>query len=358
MNEELWNSTVKKNSKFKIQNIAHLVRKCFFIVVCFFLQPCIHAQVKWTNVDADFQPLPENFHVYKTTDSLHGRPFIAYYAEAALKDKHLVFTADTTRDRRITPKQFYEKDDHPLLVVNTSFFSYETNRSLNVVIRKGKMVCYNNHTIPMKGKDTFQYRHPFTGAIGIDKKRKADVAWLFTDSAAKYPYALQASYPASKDSVRTFSFETADLNTAIVEGGYSGKHGASFSMLKKWKMRTAVGGGPVLVQRGEVNISNNDELKFGGKAIDDKHPRTCMGYTKDGRLIVLVIQGRYKGIAEGADLKEEAQLLKDIGCEEALNLDGGGSSCMLINGKETIKPSEKGEERPVPAVFIIKAASH
>ena len=119
-------------------------------------------------------------------------------------------------------------------------------------------------------------------------------------------------------------------------------------------MQTAVGGGPVLLQNGSIKITSEAELKFTGKAINDKHPRTCMSYTNDGRLIVMAIQGRFPGVAEGATLTQEAELLKGIGCVEALNLDGGGSSCLLINGKETIKPSEKGVERPVPAVFLIK----
>jgi exopolysaccharide biosynthesis protein len=119
-------------------------------------------------------------------------------------------------------------------------------------------------------------------------------------------------------------------------------------------MNTAVGGGPVLLQNGEIKITNEEELKFAGKAINDKHPRTAMGYTKDGKLIILVTQGRYPGIAEGATLNDEAQILKDLGCREALNLDGGGSSCMLINGKNTITPSEKEIQRPVPAVFLIQ----
>ncbi|MFN9783889.1 MAG: phosphodiester glycosidase family protein, partial [Sphingobacteriales bacterium] len=38
---------------------------------------------------------------------------------------------------------------------------------------------------------------------------------------------------------------------------------------------------------------------------------------------------------------------------EALNLDGGGSSCLLVNGRETIKPSDKTGQRPVPAVLLI-----
>lgn len=119
-------------------------------------------------------------------------------------------------------------------------------------------------------------------------------------------------------------------------------------------MQTAVGGGPVLVQSGEISISNNQEIKFAGKAIDDKHPRSAMGYTKDDKLIFLAIEGRFPGKAEGATLTQTAQLLKDIGCIEALNLDGGGSSCLLINGKETITPSDKTGQRPIPAVFMVK----
>lgn len=118
-------------------------------------------------------------------------------------------------------------------------------------------------------------------------------------------------------------------------------------------MQTAVGGGPVLLQKSEIRITNNEEKRFAGKAINDKHPRTAMGYTKDGKLIIMAVQGRMPGIAEGASLVHLAKMLDDIGCEEALNLDGGGSSCMLINGKETIAPSDK-VQRPIPAVFLIQ----
>ena len=54
----------------------------------------------------------------------------------------------------------------------------------------------------------------------------------------------------------------------------------------------------------------------------------------------------------GASLPQAAQLMAEIGCVEALNLDGGGSSCMLVNGKEAIRPSDK-VERAVPGVFVI-----
>ena len=327
--------------------------KIFFLAATLFLFSVpAFAQLKWQNVDSLYQPLPRSVHVYKTTDSMFdGKPNVAYYVIADLKDKHLLFDVDTTYKRRLTPTQFYEKNNKPLLVVNCTFFSFETNQNLNVVMDDSRLVGYNIHTINGRGKDTFTYRHPFGSAIGISKKRKADIAWLLTDSTMKkYPLASQWPWDAKKDSIRSFDVSKVVYQTSVLTTPHGGKLSPSF---RKWKMKTAVGGGPVILQDGEVRVSNNEEMKFAGKAINDKHPRTAMGYTKDGKLIILMVEGR-NTVAHGATLGQEAQILKDLGCWEALNLDGGGSSCMLVNGKETIKPSDKEGQRAVPAVFIIK----
>ena len=125
------------------------------------------AQLNWQNVDSLYQPLPPSVHIFRTTDQLDGKPNNAYYLVADLRDKKLDFTVDTTYKRRLSPSQFYTKNNNPLLVVNTTFFSFATDQNLNVVIRDGKLVSYNIHTIPGKGKDTLTYRHPFGSAIGI-----------------------------------------------------------------------------------------------------------------------------------------------------------------------------------------------
>ena len=299
------------------------------------------AQLKWTKVDSLFQPLPASVHVYYTNDSLDGKPNIAYYVSAELKDKKLDFTTQTGNGKRYTPSQYYEENGKPLLVMNCTFFEFVHNSNQNIVMKDGNMLACQVHSIPGRGKDTLTYRHAFGSAIGIDKKRKADIAWLYTDSSVVYPYASQDVIANFKDSI------THPSKQLMLSKG-------SF---KKWKMQTAVGGGPVLVKDGEIQVTNNEELKFGGKAINDKHPRTAMGYTKDGKLIFMVIAGRTPNKYEGATLTQEAQMLKDIGCIEALNLDGGGSSSLLINGKQTIIPSDKeggkAVERAVPAVVII-----
>lgn len=305
----------------------------FLIVFSSFLSTNVNAQTKWNLVDSAFGPLPKGFHVYKTTDSIDGKPNIAFYAIARLKNKRVQFTTDTTLNRRLTPTKFYERNDRPLLVVNGTFFSFETNQNLNIVIKDHKILSYNVRRIRQKA-DTAKFvnENIVRGGFGISNKRRADIAWLVADTSSALARAWQLPVQ------NTNGYDSSKLP----------------QQSKAWKMKTAIAGGPVLVQNNAVSVSGEQERMFTGKAILDKHPRTVIGYTADGKMIVMVIQGRTPGTAEGATLTQAAKLMVDLGCVEALNLDGGGSSCMLINGKETIMPSDKGLQRPVPAVFLIK----
>lgn len=296
------------------------------------------APLHWRKADSAYGPLPASAHVYYCDDSLNGFPFVAWYASVRLKDKSLQFTAQTGQGKRFTPRQYYQLEQFPLLVVNCTFFSFTTNQNFNVVIRDGKMLAYNILSLKGTGPDSLLYYYPTRSAIGIDRRRRADVAWLFTDSSRRWPYAFEERPVVAKglDSAPTI-YSLNDIEW------------------KWWKMRTAVGGGPVLIHDGKIFITDQQEQLFPGSGREgDHHPRTAMGYTRDGRLIVLAIQGRTPGVAAGVTLQEEAQILFNLGCYEALNLDGGGSTCLLINGKETIHPSDKTGERPVPAVFLVK----
>jgi hypothetical protein len=196
-------------------------------------------------------------------------------------------------------------------------------------------MAYNVSALKSKKTDSFYY--PTRSAIGITKSRRADVAWLFTDTAEVYPYAFEGDPLLAAGTNPDPSFK--DLHT--------------HEKWRRWKMETAIGGGPVLVHNHKIRVTNKEEQMF-ADGEKDKHPRTAMGYTRDRKLIILIVQGRFPGEAEGVTLKEEAEILLNLGCVEALNLDGGGSSSLLVNGKQTIKPSDKGQERPVPGVFIIK----
>jgi hypothetical protein len=216
-------------------------------------------------------------------------------------------------------------------------------------MKDGQIVSWNQHSVPGRGKDTFTYNHALASAIGISKKRKADVAWTYTESIYRWPVAFEKNPMQQRDSINTVSKYHFASSLHHAPTGKKKK-----GIVEKWKMETAVGGGPVLLHDGVIRITNNQESKFSGKAITTNIPALRWVITKNGKLIILVVQGRFKDTAEGATLTQEAQILKDIGCWEALNLDGGGSTCLLVNGIETIKPSDKEGERPVPAVFIVK----
>jgi exopolysaccharide biosynthesis protein len=244
---------------------------------------------------------------------------------------------DTTFRRRLTPSQYFTRNEQPFVVVNCSFFEFVQNRNVNLIVQNNKMVGYDTPAVSRKGKDTMTYVHTLGSAFGIFKNGKMDIAFNYNDSGMAVPFVMQSVYTPMIDSVRRLNINHPSL-----------------SGLKPWKVKHAFGGGPVLVQDGQVKISNNEEKKFAGKAITDKHPRTAIGYTKDGTMIILAVQGRMKGLAEGATLPQMAKIMVDLGCVEAMNLDGGGSSCMLVNGKETIKPSDPSGQRPVPAVLVIK----
>ena len=292
---------------------------------------------KWAAVDADFGPLPASMHVFRANDSLKGRPEIAYYVSVPLKDKSVLFTSQVGYGKRLRPSEYYQQEQQPLLVINTSFFSFKTNGNLNLVVKDGKMLAWNQPSRRHKGKDSVvSYIYTTRSALGISRKRKADVAWIFTDSSQPLPYAFEDAPVVAQGTDSIPQLEAMN-----------NKH------WRRWEMETAVGGGPVLVHDGKIRVTNEEEGLF-IKGEKDIHPRSAMGYTRDGRIIVLAVQGRTPGVASGVTLAEEAKVLFDLGCYEALNLDGGGSSCMLVNGKETIKPSDKEGERPVPAVFIIK----
>lgn len=320
-------------------------------VLCglFFFTVLAEAQPVWTNMDTLFEGLPSSVHVFRAQSPINGRPNIAWYVEADLNDRQLIFDTDTTFKRRLTPGGFYTKNDEPLVVVNGTFFSFTENRNLNLVMHKGRLLAYNVQSFSGRGADTFLYHKMTRSAIGISKKRQADVAWLYTDTALAFPVAFEDDPVFVKDSAADFN-----IGPYIIGKSKAGKNLAKAGIRKRWKMETAIGGGPVLVQNGKMRVTNNEERMFAGKAVNDLHPRTAMGYTANGKLIILVVEGRNPGTAEGASLTELANIFLDLGALEALNLDGGGSSCMLVQGKETIKPSDKQGQRAIPAVFMIK----
>ncbi len=75
-----------------------------------------------------------------------------------------------------------------------------------------------------------------------------------------------------------------------------------------------------------------------------RHPRTCVGIKPDGKVLILVVDGRIPEYSNGASLVDLVRLMQSYGAESALNLDGGGSSAMYTrNGGEYILRSRPAD---------------
>ena len=113
-----------------------------------------------------------------------------------------------------------------------------------------------------------------------------------------------------------------------------------------------VGGGPQLIKEARVAITFEDE-KISPKFVSDRHPRTAIARLKDGRVLIVTVDGRQPGVSAGMSLPELAVLLLEFGASEGINLDGGGSTTMVVNGKLVNKPSDQTGERPVSDAILM-----
>ena len=105
----------------------------------------------------------------------------------------------------------------------------------------------------------------------------------------------------------------------------------------------AAGGNFILLRDGQI--------PFSPKNTAPRHPRTMIGYN-DKEIIIAVVDGRQPGRSVGMTYHEQAQLMQRLGCTEALNLDGGGSTTCWVAGKVVNKPSGGMERRSANASLV------
>jgi len=120
------------------------------------------------------------------------------------------------------------------------------------------------------------------------------------------------------------------------------------------KIITATGGWGRIVHNGKNVAAFTDSIEGTfPKFSVTKHPRTGIGFSKDSTTLYLfTIDGRQES-SSGVSLKQFADIMIKEGVYQGLNLDGGGSTTMVINDKVVNKPSDKNGERPVGVSLVI-----
>ncbi|GGK61178.1 phosphodiester glycosidase family protein [Rufibacter glacialis] len=295
----------------------------------------LYAQYTWTqpaHLNAGLPPSVKVF--YSETPAAPGVvPLKMYYALVDLNDPNMefksVYGGGTGAGSGKTPDAWAALEKDPVYaVINGGFFNTTTYEALGAAVQDGKILAINAKS---SGGN-----YPTRSAFGILPGNIADIAWIYHVGAENTMYQYPNPNPVSQLTTRP---------TATYPAG-----------AERWPASTAIGAGPVLVHNGVKRMTKDEELMWASG--DNREPRTAIGRTADNKVILMVVEGRNDGISAGLTLPQMADVLVSIGAQEAMNLDGGGSSAMTVNGKWTIRPSDAGLQRPVPTALVLKRRTH
>lgn len=133
-------------------------------------------------------------------------------------------------------------------------------------------------------------------------------------------------------------------------------------LLTQWKLdqpaQELISGGPILLEDGKIRIQAQSEgfawsPQFLNHFCSKRHPRTLVGITAQNHLLLVVVDGHNPRLSLGFSLRESAHLLQSLGCRQGLNLDGGGSSTMVIRGRVVNHPSDPSGPRSIGDALLV-----
>lgn len=288
---------------------------------------------------------------------------------------------------RATPADMAAKTG-AIAVINGDFFSFEHGAPIGEMVRNGELI-----TTAARPRDVFAWgpkearlgladasasatpdggreiplesvNQPvgasgvalYTPVVGIAEVRKPNITAVLKipdapispsgTVTATFDYALPDATRTPVPAGRALLVATGDAIPRIA----SFRPGQRITLRVKtngfdWeRFENVIGGGNALVRGGEIAVDAK-AMGFGKEFIDERHPRSAVGRTASGDILIVAVDGR-QTCSLGATLVEMAGIMKRLGCIEAMNLDGGGSTALNLLGMTINRPSS-GAERPV-----------
>ncbi|MCK7558377.1 phosphodiester glycosidase family protein [Chitinophaga sedimenti] len=284
---------------------------------------------EWTKATTLMSGFPEGVEVYRRTTAFNGKAMNAY---CVVFDPAVAEFKPVVADKNKKSSAYYaEETGTKYACINAGFFG--TNVSYSLVKYNGAISAVNIRSLnrPYNGASTPYY--PTRAAFGLTASGAPQVSWVYHVGTTVY------SYPSPSPNELNKAPEAVPSAT-FPSGGAA------------WNVTSAIGGSPVLIYNNSIRITDKEELID----IDNtsSRARSAIGYTATGKVIVLAVEGGNTAGGIGLNLAEVADLMKSMGCTGAINLDGGGSTYMMVNGQQTVKPSDAAGERAVMSAIIIK----
>jgi exopolysaccharide biosynthesis protein len=148
--------------------------------------------------------------------------------------------------------------------------------------------------------------------------------------------------PPALSAIRRGARLTLDVLYDPIDGDAAAWHGA----------RDIVGGAGLLIKDARP-IDDWSVETFAKGFAELRHPRTMIGTSADGAIWLVTVDGRQPSRSVGMTLVELRDFARRLGLANALNLDGGGSTTMWVEGQIVNSPSDAAGERPVSDALIV-----
>jgi exopolysaccharide biosynthesis protein len=209
---------------------------------------------------------------------------------------------------------------------------------------------------------------------GINRQRTADDVVIYTPEFQRSTLTDENGDEYVVTKVTVTSINESRGNTSIPKNGYivsvSGNRRAQIKAALKPGVKTScvsaspkkanaekakvdiTNGIPILVSNGKLDITWEQE-KASRSFAEIRHPRTAVAKLKDGKFLMMTVDGRQPGASVGMSLQELAEYLLSLGAVDAMNLDGGGSTTMYLDGKVVNTPSDKEGERKIGDAIVV-----
>ncbi|MFL2998251.1 MAG: phosphodiester glycosidase family protein [Candidatus Neomarinimicrobiota bacterium] len=254
-------------------------------------------------------------------------PIKAWYVKINLKSEKLKIKIIKSKeeDKKESPMKMMV-ENQSLVLINGGFFISNNKPMRHVGLLKTEGIL-NEPASQTVIKDSIRY-YTNRGAFGVKSDGSIDISWCSTSNdsifAWKNPFPNKPGFPYK------------DLN--YLNSNY-------------WDVYEALHAGPILIKDSKIRVSVEEEVFF-NSPVAGVQPRSAVGYTDDNYLILIVIDGRQVN-SRGVYLQELAIIMKKLGCTNALNLDGGGSSVLLVDEILMNRPYGSNSMRDIMSAISI-----
>lgn len=314
------------------------MKSLLYIILLVFL--CLpvrsQAQYVWTELSDNYE-LPEGIKLFQGVRSAPTKR--VYYIEVDMNNENYVVHPYLS-DAATTTN--FSASVGAIAAINGGFFSGSgsTASSVSTLLEPGELKSQNISGVvrTVNNQSTFV---PVTRAfLALNEDRSASIDWIY-------------HFGNNPQDILFFDDPTPNTPSFVAPTPVRSDGNAYEQLLM------GIGGGPVLIKNGEIRVTYDEEGFYGGSGLDGNSTRmrSAVGYTADGRLIMLIVESgtNVNGIfVSGLSLHDLAQVMFDLGCVEAMNLDGGGSTTMVI-GHELVHRTQGGQttQRPVPTILAV-----